>query len=167
MKATIFLAIGALCIGRAEDHLPWTMFYLCPGVPDRGCCLLFSSSSLHFRPPSEVSHSIFCQCSTNLLRLLWNTCFASLAHACRAYLHEMGRCLVDNVVTNFAEGKVDASIMRQHQLWVNDFIRIDIPWLNISDVVLSHILTWTVVTSVLFTFYSGFNFEAFFWTHFD
>ena len=53
----------------------------------------------------------------------------------------MGRCLVDNVVTNFAEGKVDASIMRQHQLWVNDFIRIDIPWLNISDVVLSHILT--------------------------
>ena len=84
--------------------------------------LLFSSA---LSTTKQGFSPIFCQCSTNLLRLLWNTCFASLAHACRVYLHEMGRCLVDNVVTNFAEGKVDASIMTQHQLWVNDFIRID------------------------------------------
>ena len=57
----------------------------------------------HFRPPIEVSHSLFHH-RINILHPLWIICYASLAHACRVLQHEMGMSCGQRIVINFAEG---------------------------------------------------------------
>ena len=65
------------------------------------------------------------------------------------YVHN---CIVNKQNTSTSIYRVDAGNLRQHQLWVNAWLyrnwQMLIPWLNISDSVLSHILTWMVVTLI-------------------